>query len=54
MLLLLAAGVLCHVAYGLDTTQPINNYLGIVLYSIVILTCTMTFLQGVHRWRHHM
>ena len=46
MLLLLAAGILCHVAYGLDTTQPINLYLGIVLYAIVFITCTMTFLQG--------
>ena len=47
MLLLVAAGVLCHVAYGLDKTQPLNLYLGIVLYGIVIITCTMTFLQGV-------
>ena len=46
MLLLLAAGVLCHVAYGLDTSQALNLYLGIVLYGIVVVTCTMTYFQG--------
>jgi hypothetical protein len=32
----------------LDTSQPVNNYLGIVLYCIVVATCVMTFLQGAH------
>ena len=79
MILLLIAGVLCHIAYrcahrlpfahqmtpelrtrhihaltrlvlplstcSLDTTQAANNYLGIVLYCIVVITCTFTFLQ---------
>ena len=34
---------------SLDTTQPVNLYLGIVLYGIVIATCIMTFLQGARR-----
>jgi hypothetical protein len=33
----------------LDTAQPVNNCLGIVLYCIVVATCVMTFLQGARR-----
>lgn len=29
----------------LDETQPVNLYLGLVLYAVVIVTCTVTFLQ---------
>lgn len=45
MLLLEVAGVLCFVAYGLDTSQKINLYLGIVLWGIVTITCTISYLQ---------
>jgi hypothetical protein len=31
---------------SLDTTQVVNNYMGIVLYAIVVATCIITFLQG--------
>jgi sodium/potassium-transporting ATPase subunit alpha len=29
----------------MDTTQKVNLYLGVVLYAVVIVTCTVTFLQ---------
>mmetsp|Transcript_13029 Transcript_13029/g.21358 ORF Transcript_13029/g.21358 Transcript_13029/m.21358 type:complete len:1194 (+) Transcript_13029:80-3661(+) len=45
MLLLEVAGILCFIAYGVDTTQTINLVLGCVLFGIVILTCTMTYIQ---------
>ncbi|KAF2074930.1 hypothetical protein CYY_003763 [Polysphondylium violaceum] len=45
MLLLQAAGALCFIAYGLDTTQRVNLYLGCVLFAIVIFTCLLTFFQ---------
>lgn len=45
MVLLEVAGVLCFVAYALDSTQPINLYLGIVLWAIVTLTCIVSYLQ---------
>lgn len=70
MILLLCAGVLCHIAFacasppisvnrrllrspGLTAAScridpahaPANNYLGIVLYAIVVITCIFTFLQ---------
>jgi sodium/potassium-transporting ATPase subunit alpha len=45
MILLEVAGALCFVAYALDTTQMINLYLGVVLWVIVIITCTISYLQ---------
>jgi sodium/potassium-transporting ATPase subunit alpha len=45
MILLEVAGVLCFVAYALDTTQKINLYLGVVLWVIVTITCTISFIQ---------
>lgn len=45
MLLLLAAGVLCHVAFALDTQQKENLYFGACLYVIVVLTCVITYYQ---------
>lgn len=45
MLLLEVAGVLCFVAYALDPAQSINLYLGVVLWAIVTLTCTVSYLQ---------
>ena len=32
-------------ARSMDTTQKVNLYLGVVLYAVVIVTCTVTFLQ---------
>ncbi|KAG7382833.1 ATPase Na K transporting alpha [Phytophthora boehmeriae] len=45
MILLSAAGLLSLVAYLIDTSVSINLYLSLVLFVIVIGTCTMTFLQ---------
>lgn len=45
MMLLIAAGILCHVAFALDTSQRENLYFGLALYVIVILTCLITFYQ---------
>jgi len=45
MLLLEVAGVLCFVAYALDTSQKINLYLGVVLWAIVTITCIVSYLQ---------
>eukprot|EP01136_Pigoraptor_vietnamica_P008329 Opistho-1_new@43511 len=46
MVLLEAAAVLCFIAYGLDTGEKTNLYLGFVLLAIVTLTCTMAHLQN--------
>jgi len=45
-LLLWAGAGLCFVAYGLDTSDPANLYLGIVLVIVVTLTCVVTFMQN--------
>eukprot|EP00698_Gefionella_okellyi_P017925 TRINITY_DN5321_c0_g1_i14.p1 TRINITY_DN5321_c0_g1~~TRINITY_DN5321_c0_g1_i14.p1 ORF type:complete len:1000 (-),score=268.16 TRINITY_DN5321_c0_g1_i14:578-3577(-) len=45
MILLMAAGVLSLIAYGLDKSQPNNLYLGVVLFGIVLFTCLGTFYQ---------
>lgn len=43
-LLLWAGAALCFVAYALDTTDPANLYLGIVLVIVVTLTCVVTYM----------
>eukprot|EP00743_Colponemidia_sp_Colp-15_P002547 GILK01002761.1.p1 GENE.GILK01002761.1~~GILK01002761.1.p1 ORF type:complete len:1120 (-),score=227.27 GILK01002761.1:234-3500(-) len=45
MLLLEAAGVLSFIAYGVDSTEKINLYIGCILFGIVFLTCTISFIQ---------
>lgn len=45
MILLTVAGALSMVTYFLDTSVELNLYLSLVLFGIVIVTCTMTFLQ---------
>lgn len=45
MIMLLLAGVLSLVAYSLDTTQPINMYLGILLFGVTFLSCTFAYFQ---------
>ncbi len=37
---------LCVMAYFLDTTQPSNLYLGIILIAVVIITGLITFQQS--------
>jgi sodium/potassium-transporting ATPase subunit alpha len=44
-LLLVGAGILSLITYALDTTVPMNLYAGIVLFSIVIVMCTIQFLE---------
>jgi sodium/potassium-transporting ATPase subunit alpha len=46
MVLLMAAGVLSIVAYGLDTSTDLNLYLGIVLFVIVIITVAIGYFQN--------
>ncbi|EGD77433.1 sodium/potassium-transporting ATPase subunit alpha [Salpingoeca rosetta] len=45
MLMLLAAAILSWVAYGLDTTEPLNLWLGVILFAVVLVTSFMSFLQ---------
>lgn len=45
MILLEAAGVLCFVAYSLDSANKINMYLGIILFAIVVFTCSVAYFQ---------
>merc|ERR1719424_1223004 len=44
-LLLWGAAILCFVGYGLDTEQPENMYLGVVLVVVVFLTGVFSFFQ---------
>ncbi|TMW69051.1 hypothetical protein Poli38472_001207 [Pythium oligandrum] len=45
MVLLMVAGILSLMAYLLDRSVTINLYLSLVLFLIVLITCTTTFLQ---------
>ncbi len=45
MILLLAAGVLSFVAYGIDPSQTLNAVLGGVLFGVVVVTVLMSFSQ---------
>lgn len=45
-ILLLVGGVLCFISYGLDTSDPSNLYLGVVLFLVVVISSTFSFLQG--------
>lgn len=46
MLLLVLAGILsAAVAYSVDTSQPINLYIGIVLWVVVVISCTFSYIQ---------
>ncbi|GMF25647.1 unnamed protein product [Phytophthora fragariaefolia] len=46
MILLTVAGLLSLIAYFIDTSTSLNLYLSLVLFAIVIATCTITFLQA--------
>ncbi|KAL3662046.1 hypothetical protein V7S43_012853 [Phytophthora oleae] len=46
MILLSVAGLLSLIAYFIDVSTTLNLYLSIVLFAIVIVTCTITFLQA--------
>jgi magnesium-transporting ATPase (P-type) len=43
MLLLNAAGILCFIAYGLDPTQILNLWVGVVLEAAVFLSSTFSY-----------
>lgn len=45
MILLMLSSALSYLAYGLDTTQPVNLYCGIALSVIVLLQCTASYLE---------
>lgn len=40
MILLLVGGVLCFVAFGIDTSDLTNLYLGVVLVLVVVISAT--------------
>lgn len=44
-LLLLAGGILCLVAYALDTSDNSNLYLGVVLVAVVVISSTFGYFQ---------
>lgn len=45
-LLLLGGGVLCFVGYAIDSEKDQTNlYLGVVLFTVVMITATFSFLQ---------
>ena len=44
--LLWAGAVLCFIAYGIDSTDPGNLYLGIVLAAIVNISTLVEFVQN--------
>jgi hypothetical protein len=44
-LLLIAGGVLCFVAYGIDQSDPSNLYLGVVLILVVFISSTFAYFQ---------
>eukprot|EP01006_Ploeotia_vitrea_P056684 TRINITY_DN68116_c9_g3_i1.p2 TRINITY_DN68116_c9_g3~~TRINITY_DN68116_c9_g3_i1.p2 ORF type:complete len:1113 (-),score=653.57 TRINITY_DN68116_c9_g3_i1:66-3350(-) len=44
-LLLWGAGILCFIAYGLDSEEPSNLYLGVVLTIVVFLTGCFSYYQ---------
>jgi sodium/potassium-transporting ATPase subunit alpha len=46
MILLSVAGLLSLIAYFIDSSTMLNLYLALVLFAIVIVTCTITFLQA--------
>lgn len=45
-LLVWAGAILCFIAYGIDSSDPSNLYLGIILSVVVILTSLVTFFQN--------
>lgn len=45
MVMLLIAGVFCHVAFGLQPDEKSNLWLGIALYAVVVATCTVNFFH---------
>ena len=46
MLLLILSGTLSCIAYGIDKSQTINLWIGIVLYVVVILSSTFAYVQS--------
>lgn len=46
MLLLILSGVLSCIAYGIDTTQPINLWIGVVLFVLVIISSSFSYIQA--------
>jgi len=45
MVLLELAGILSFIAYGLDESQPINLVIGVVLWVVVLLSSTFSYVQ---------
>jgi sodium/potassium-transporting ATPase subunit alpha len=44
MILLMVAGILCFIAYGLNTEITINKWLGVVLFVVTGISCTFSFM----------
>lgn len=45
MVLLLIVSALCLILYGIQPTNPVNLYLGVLLFIAVFITCYETFSQ---------
>eukprot|EP00741_Cyanophora_paradoxa_P011220 tig00020554_g10840.t1 len=45
MILLMIAGALCFIAYGIDPAESINVILGAVLFAIVVAMCSISYWQ---------
>ena len=45
-LLLWFGALMCFISYGLDTSDPSNLYLGIVLVAVVLITAIFSYLQS--------
>lgn len=44
-LLLIAGGILCFIAYGIDQSDASNLYLGVVLLVVVFISSTFAYFQ---------
>jgi len=44
-LLLIFGGLLCFIGYGIDQSDQTNLYLGVVLWAVVLITATFSYLQ---------
>eukprot|EP01025_Chloroclados_australasicus_P006039 TRINITY_DN11984_c0_g1_i6.p7 TRINITY_DN11984_c0_g1~~TRINITY_DN11984_c0_g1_i6.p7 ORF type:complete len:153 (+),score=27.08 TRINITY_DN11984_c0_g1_i6:361-819(+) len=44
-LLLIGGGLLCFIAYAIDSSDPANLYLGVVLILVVLITATFSYMQ---------
>lgn len=44
-LLLMFGGLLCFIGFGINQSDPSNLYLGVVLWAVVLITATFSYMQ---------